>query len=555
MFDGKKYKACIYARLSQEDGDKSESDSIVSQKAMIREYVADHPEIEIVSEKVDDGYSGVNFERPGFQEMMEEIRNRKVDCVIVKDLSRFGRNYIEAGNYLEKIFPLMGVRFIAINDYYDSSEKNQSDSLIVPFKNLINDAYCKDISVKIRTQLEIKRKKGQYTGSVPVYGYMKDPEDHNHLIPDPEAAEVVRSIFQMKLQGMSIGRIMTKLDAEGIPSPMEYKIANGIGVSKVLKTHPKALWSYNAIKRILQNEIYIGNLVQGKTSSPNHKIKKLLPKKKEEWIRVAGTHEPIVEEFVFWDVQVQMKKDLYTAPGKSSVYPFCGLLVCADCGQNMIRKAVPWEGKKYIYYKCGTYNAAKGCTSHSIRLEKLESAVLEAIRARVAVVCDMTDIVNSIGQIRTGKLNMGKYDRQIVKLQEEIEQYQKFKRQLYESLKEGTISKKDYEIFRKNYDDQIERTEAAIVHVTEEKEAMIKNEVKDFGWMRKFRKYRNISELDRVVVVELIDHIVIGEGNRIEIHFRNEDEFNMLLQTIELFAEGETDGEPESGSDEKQKIG
>jgi len=439
MFDGKNYHACIYARLSQEDGDKSESDSIVSQKAMIREYVADHPEIEIVSEKVDEGYSGVNFERPGFQEMMEEIRDRKVDCVIVKDLSRFGRNYIEAGNYLEKIFPLMGVRFIAINDYYDSSEKNQSDSLIIPFKNLINDAYCKDISVKIRTQLEIKRKKGQYTGAVPIYGYMKDPEDHNHLIPDPEAAEVVRSIFQMKMQGMSIGRIMKKLDAEGIPGPMEYKLAKGVGVSTVLRTYPKALWSYNAIKRILQNEIYIGNLVQGKSSSPNHKIKKLLPKKKEEWIRVEGTHEPIVDEFVFWNVQVQMKKDLYTAPGRSTVYPFCGLLTCADCGQNMIRKTARWNGKKYIYYKCGSYIAGRGCTTHSIRVEKLETAVLEAIRARVTAVCDMTDIVNSVGQINSGKLNMGKYDRQVVKLQDEIEHYQKYKRQLYESLQEGTI--------------------------------------------------------------------------------------------------------------------
>jgi DNA invertase Pin-like site-specific DNA recombinase len=518
---------------------------------MIREYVADHPEIEIVSEKVDDGYSGVNFERPGFQEMMEEIRDRKVDCVIVKDLSRFGRNYIEAGNYLEKIFPLMGVRFIAINDYYDSSEKNQSDSLIIPFKNLINDAYCKDISVKIRTQLEIKRKKGQYTGAVPIYGYMKDPEDHNHLIPDPEAAEVVRSIFQMKMQGMSIGRIMKKLDAEGIPGPMEYKLAKGVGVSTVLRTYPKALWSYNAIKRILQNEIYIGNLVQGKSSSPNHKIKKLLPKKKEEWIRVEGTHEPIVDEFVFWNVQVQMKKDLYTAPGRSTVYPFCGLLTCADCGQNMIRKTAPWNGKKYIYYKCGSYIAGRGCTTHSIRVEKLEEAVLEAIRARVAAVCDMTDIVNSVGQINSGKLNMGKYDRQVVKLQDEIEQYQKYKRQLYESLQEGTISKKDYEIFRRNYDDQIERTEAAICHVTEEKEAMIKNEVKDFSWMRKFRKYRNISELDRVVVVELIDHIVIGEGERVEIHFRNEDEFKLLHQTIELLAEDVTENKP----DEKQKIG
>ena len=552
MFDyEKKYKACIYARLSQEDEDKSESDSIVSQKVMIREFVENHPDIEIVSEKVDDGYSGVNFDRPGFQEMMEEIRAGKVNCVIVKDLSRFGRNYIEAGNYLEKIFPLMGVRFIAINDYYDSSDKNQSDSLIIPFKNLINDAYCKDISVKIRTQLEIKRKKGQYIGSVPVYGYMKDPEDHNHLIPDPEAAEVVRSIFQMKMQGMSIGRIMKKLDAEGIPGPMEYKLAKGVGVSTVLRTYPKALWSYNAIKRILQNEIYIGNLVQGKASSPNHKIKKLLPKKKEEWIRVEGTHEPIVDEFVFWNVQVQMKKDLYTAPGRSTVYPFCGLLTCADCGQNMIRKTARWNGKKYIYYKCGSYIAGRGCTAHSIRVEKLETAVLEAIRARVTAVCDMTDIVNSVGQINSGKLNMGKYDRQVVKLQDEIEQYQKYKRQLYKSLQEGTISKKDYEIFRRNYDDQIERTEAAIAHVKEEKDTLIKNGVKDFGWMRKFRKYRNISELDRMVVVELIDHIVIGEGERIEIHFRNDDEFNLLHQTIELFAEDVTENKP----DEKQKIG
>ena len=445
----------------------------------------------------------------------------------------------------------MGVRFIAINDYYDSSDKNQSDSLIIPFKNLINDAYCKDISVKIRTQLEIKRKKGQYIGSVPVYGYMKDPEDHNHLIPDPEAAEVVRSIFQMKMQGMSIGRIMKKLDAEGIPGPMEYKLAKGVGVSTVLRTYPKALWSYNAIKRILQNEIYIGNLVQGKASSPNHKIKKLLPKKKEEWIRVEGTHEPIVDEFVFWNVQVQMKKDLYTAPGRSTVYPFCGLLTCADCGQNMIRKTARWNGKKYIYYKCGSYIAGRGCTPHSIRVEKLETAVLEAIRARVTAVCDMTDIVNSVGQINSGKLNMGKYDRQVVKLQDEIEQYQKYKRQLYRSLQEGTISKKDYEIFRRNYDDQIERTEAAIAHVKEEKDTLIKNGVKDFGWMRKFRKYRNISELDRMVVVELIDHIVIGEGERIEIHFRNDDEFNLLHQTIELFAEDVTENKP----DEKQKIG
>ena len=166
MFASKEYyKACIYTRLSKDDGDKPESDSIGNQKALIRDFVKNHPEIQVVSEKADDGYSGVNFERPGFKEMMEEIRAGQVDCVIVKDLSRFGRNYIEAGNYIERVFPFIGVRFIAINDSYDSTDRNQSDSLIIPFKNLINDAYCKDISVKIRTQLEIKRKKGEFIGA------------------------------------------------------------------------------------------------------------------------------------------------------------------------------------------------------------------------------------------------------------------------------------------------------------------------------------------------------------------------------------------------------
>lgn len=210
------YNACIYARLSRDDGDKLESDSITNQRSLIRDFLSKYPEIHVVSEKIDDGYSGVNFDRPAFQEMMDEIRFGKVNCVVVKDLSRFGRNYIEAGNYIEKVFHFMGVRFIAINDSYDSVDKNQSDSLIIPFKNLINDAYCKDISVKIRSQLEIKRKKGQFIGAFAVYGYLKDEEDHNKLIVDTYAAEVVRAIFKWKLEGMSQGRIADKLNMQGV---------------------------------------------------------------------------------------------------------------------------------------------------------------------------------------------------------------------------------------------------------------------------------------------------------------------------------------------------
>ena len=552
MFDDeKKYKACIYARLSQEDGDKSESDSIVSQKAMIREFVENHPDIEIVSEKVDDGYSGVNFDRPGFQEMMEEIREGKVNCVIVKDLSRFGRNYIEAGNFLEKVFPFLGVRFISINDYLDSTDKHNADSLVVPFKNLINDAYCKDISVKIRTQLEIKRKKGQYTGPEPVYGYEKDPNDHNHLVPDPYAAEVVRNIFLWKLQGMSIGRIVEKLNAEGVLCPMEYKMSKGVWTPTVFRTGLKALWSYNTIKLMLQNEVYLGTMIQGKSATPNHKVKKNFLKDKEDWIRVEGTHEPIVEEFVFREVQAQLKMDTRVAQGKSYVYPFAGYLVCADCGQNLTRKAVFNGGKQYVYYRCSTYKAGLGCTIHSIKEHELEEAVLAAVRTRVAAVCDMTRLFGAMGRRRPREIDIRNFDRQVARLQEEIEKKEKYKMQLYESLQEGSISKKDYEIFRKNYEKQIEDTEASIHLVEQQKEEMIKGEVQDFGWMRRFRKYKNITEIDRMVVVELIDHIAVTEDCRIEIHFRYEDDYNEACKMIEKIT-----GEEENvdGTEEQKRI-
>ena len=209
MKENKIYKAAIYVRLSKEDGDvsdvsKAESNSISNQKELIREFLKNKEDIAVVSERVDDGYSGVNFERPAFQLMLEDIKQGKVDCVVVKDLSRFGRNYIESGRYIEKIFPMLGVRFIAINDNYDSLiGKSQTDEIVIPFKNLINDAYCRDISIKIRSHLDVKRRKGEFIGSFTVYGYKKDEQDHNHIVIDEYASGIVEKIFIWKIEGMS----------------------------------------------------------------------------------------------------------------------------------------------------------------------------------------------------------------------------------------------------------------------------------------------------------------------------------------------------------------
>lgn len=229
FFQGnEKYNCATYLRLSRSDGDQQESNSIKNQRALLNDYMGKHPELHKFDEYVDDGYSGTNFERPDFKRMMQDIEKRNVNCIIVKDLSRFGRNYIETGRYLERIFPFMGVRFIAINDHYDSAEENDDKGrILIPFNNLINDTYCRDISLRVRSHLDVKRKEGQFIGSFAGYGYRKDPKDKNHLIIDEYAAGIVQEIFKQKLNGMSSQRIASHLNELGVLPPNEYKRANG----------------------------------------------------------------------------------------------------------------------------------------------------------------------------------------------------------------------------------------------------------------------------------------------------------------------------------------
>lgn len=278
-----------YGRLSKEDGDKIESDSIKNQRDLIHSYIGQHPELKLVMEGYDDGYTGTNFERPYFKEMLEAVKEQKVNCVIVKDLSRFGREYIEAGRYIEKLFPALGVRFIAINDGYDTAYLDASSSLILPFKNLINDSYCRDTSIKVRSHFDVKRRNGEFIGSFAAYGYSKDPKDKNRLVVDPEAADVVREIFARRISGMSCQAIADELNTLGVPSPMEYKRSRGMKYKSGYRVHNKTRWSATAVRRILQNEVYLGVMEQGKRTTPNYKVKTVVYRPPEEWMRVEDT--------------------------------------------------------------------------------------------------------------------------------------------------------------------------------------------------------------------------------------------------------------------------
>lgn len=530
------YNACIYARLSRDDGDKLESDSIINQKALIRDFLSKHPEIHAVSEKTDDGYSGVNFDRPAFQEMMEDIRSGKINCVVVKDLSRFGRNYIEAGNYIERVFPFLGVRFIAINDNYDSLDRNQSDSLIIPFKNLINDAYCKDISVKIRSQLEIKRKKGQFIGAFAAYGYLKDEEDHNKLVVDTYASEIVRAIFKWKIQGMSQGRIANKLNMQGVLCPMEYKLSLGMKVQTNFRVHKKALWSSKTVTRILTNEIYTGVLVQGKVGTPNYKIKKIMPRDEADWIRVEGVIPVIIDRDMFDSVQMILAKDIRIAPEEDVVYPLSGFVKCADCGQNMVRKSYNAGGKSYSYFICSTRKAGKGCSTHSISEEKLMDVVLQMVSKQIDSVCEMEKMLDIVDSLPEKQANVFNYDAQVVRLKEEIERNKSFKLKLYENLQEGLIGQDEYFLFKKSYAAKIAEAEAAIMAIEDEREQAVSRNRDSLSWMETFKKYRNITSVNRSMVVDLIRQVNVFEGGRAEVVFRYADEAEKVVRMLEDYS-------------------
>ncbi len=295
-----RYKATKYVRLSYTDDRDKESDSVINQSRLIDEFLKDNPDIEVVSEKIDDGYSGIIFDRPAFQEMMNDIASGTINCVIVKDLSRLGREYIETGRYLRRIFPAYGVRFIAINDNIDTAKDTYTDDLTISIKNIINDSYCRDISIKTRSALEAKRNNGDYVGACTIYGYKKDEENKNHLIIDEYAAKIVQDIFKMKIEGASASKIADELNRTGILSPIEYKKNKGLPhPSGGYADRDNAKWSATTIIRILKNEIYTGVLIQGKQSTYNYKLKKLINKPVSEWVRKDNTHEAIIRKHDF----------------------------------------------------------------------------------------------------------------------------------------------------------------------------------------------------------------------------------------------------------------
>ncbi len=525
------WRAGLYIRLSREDGDKIESESVSSQKAILERFLAEHPSIGFYDIYTDDGWSGTDFDRPSFQRMLSDITSKKINCVIVKDLSRFGRNYVEAGKYLETVFPLFKVRFIAVNDNIDSIANPQSmNNVIVPFKNIMNDEYCRDISTKVRSALDIRRKQGKFIGSFAAYGYQKDPIDHNRLVIDEDAAAIVRQIFRKFLEGYSILGIARELNELGVPNPSEYKRNRGLNCAKSC-----GLWVDSTIRRILTNELYIGNLVQKKNEVVSYKIHVAKPVEKNSRIVVENTHQAIIEKSDFEKVQSLLRRDTRTSPESNRLSVFAGFVKCADCGRAMVKRTVKQPYKTYDYYVCSTFRKmhSKACTKHAIRIEVLDEAVLGFLNEYISLAVDFDKLIEKINHAQHKGATSKRLEGELLVKENELAKSQKILLELYPDYKSGLLTREQYFAQKERYENSVQKITAAIERIKGEMEQFASGIDGGNEFISNFKKYRGFQELTRDIMVELIDNIYIHEVGEVEIHLKCKEAFLTAKEYIE----------------------
>lgn len=534
------FKVAIYLRLSKEDDDlscssgaKSESNSISNQRKLIYDFMKSHPELELYDEYKDDGKSGSNFDRAEFQRMMKDIEAGKVNCVIVKDQSRFGRDYIDVGKYKEKIFPKLGVRFITINEGYDSLSATSSDDLAFTINSFVYDFYIRDISTKIRTNLTAKKQNGEYAGAFVAYGYVKDSDDKSKLVVDPFAADVVRDIFRWKIEGLSPQNIAVRLNELGIPSPAEYKKLSGSNYKTSFQTSSKAVWSHVSVRRILKNEIYLGVMIQGKRTTPNYKTKTVVTKAESEWLRVEGTHEAIISVRDFELVQELLRDDTHCRAGDVTVPVYAGRIYCGDCGAAAVRKTVSYAGRRYVYYVCNANKHDKTvCSRHSIREDILGQVIYQTVRHQIDLLLDVDKALRQFENLSWEKHKLKQLDASIEIQEEVVRKNNTLRLGIYEDLRAGLLDRSEYESLKKELAERIAEATAAIEKLNKEKREILDGVSKQQSWIEQFRQYENVTELTRPMVIHLIERINIFEDSNIEIVFRHRNQIEEILRFI-----------------------
>ena len=538
-YNAMRWRLGKYIRLSKEDllRGRDESNSVINQRRLLEQYHQTHlDEFYDGTEQdvyVDDGKTGTDTDREDFQRLLADVYSGRINCVIVKDLSRLSRNYTDAGNLIENLFVRLNVRFISLAEGVDSYRNPDSVSnIIVPITNVMNDQYWYQTSKKIRQVFDMKRRNGEFIGSYAPYGYVKDPNDKHALLVDPEAAEVVKSIFALFLSGMNKRGITYYLNDHGTLCPTAYKQQQGLKYNAP-NAQGNPMWSTITIDTILKNRVYVGDMVQGRQRVKSYKIHIQEKVPEEEWFIVENTHEAIIDRETFAKVQSLLKRDTRTAPKAKQLYLFSGFLKCADCGRAMSRIA---SKGIYVYYQCGTYKSLskKACTMHSIKSDRLEAGVLFAIQQQVHLALTYSEFVARINSAPLKRSKSKRLEDTIAAKEKELAKIMRYKQALYQDWKDGEITRNDYRHMSEDYEQQIEALTRIMQTLTAEQEQLENGVDAESPCLTAFLKYRNIDKLTREILGELIDHIKVYEGGNISVKFKYADEFRRIAEYIEL---------------------
>ncbi len=530
--DGK--NAVLYLRLSKEDLHKiqegDDSASIKNQRLLLTEYALSQG-YRIADVYSDDDESGLYDDRPGFEQMMEDAKLKKFDVVIAKSQSRFSRNMEHIEKYLHHDFPLLGIRFIGVADHADT--ENMGNKKARQINGLVNEWYCEDLSINIRSVFKAKMRDGQFLGSSCPYGYRKDPEDHNHLLIDHYAASIVRRIYALYLDGYGKGKIASMLSAEGVLIPTHYK-QEVLGTSyKNSRLLPETkAWSYQTVHTILRNPVYTGTLVQNKYNKMSYKDKRKVKMPKEDWIVVENTHEPIIDKHTFklvQELQGQRTKSVHAAANGI----FSGKLFCADCKKSMERQYARRGDRGFIGYICKTYKkqGRRFCESHSILNEELEQAVLSSLKEEAGRILTENDI-HELQQIETVSEHQEDLAEQLDILRRQVDNIQKYKKGAFEKYLDNVIMESDFKQYTEQYDRQIMELERHIQALSGTADRLVPaddtdrqpgggiSELAESAWMENFKNYINIEKLDRRTVVGLIDKIEVGKDGELAVYYK-----------------------------------
>ena len=539
------YQVGGYARLSVEDSGKPGADTISTQRELIQSYIDGQPDMRLYDLYCDNGRTGTNFDRPEFERMMEDVRSGKVDCIVVKDLSRFGRNYRETGNYLERIFPLLDVRFIAVNDNFDTltAERTQ-DGYIVPLKNIMNAVYSKDISRKILPALATKQQNGEFIGSWAAYGYQKCADDHHRIEPDEETAPVVWDIFQWRLSGLSYQNIARKLNERGIPSPARYHYLKGDAKSE---RYANTVWSITAVKKICTDEVYLGHMVQGRKRSGFSEGRKHYKVPESEWVIVRNTHEPLVDEETFRTVQRM-------AAEASSAYKerlgrhdslgkipniLRGLIYCADCKRPLVRyKSVTNKGKNLYYvYICPTHsNDLTSCPKKYFHETKLIEILWDTLRREIALAENLDKLVRQYSKSAKAISWEAETKREIAAAKQAFRRAEMLYDSLYQNYADKLMTEQEYTEMKRQYRSDMERAQTRLEEL-EQRQRDERQQTTENPWLTACGQFKEETALTGAMAHALIERVEIDGADHVSIALRYRDKYNALLRL--LAAEGE----------------